>query len=136
MCGIAGVLQHDGAPVDIEALRRAGRSIAHRGPDDEGVRVLGPAGLAHRRPSFIDPSHAGHQPMSNEDKTVWLTYSGEIYNFRDLRRLLEARGHRFRSRTDSEVLVHGYEEWGVGLLERLNGIFAFAIWDQRRQQLL
>ena len=136
MCGLAGVLQHDGAPVDLEALHRAGRSIAHRGPDDAGFKVLGPAGLAHRRLSIIDLSDAGHQPMSNEDQTVWLAYNGEVYNFRELRRLLEARGHRFRSRTDSEVLVHGYEEWGVSLLERLNGIFAFAIWDESRRELL
>src|SRR5579871_1607043 len=136
MCGIAGALQHDGVQVDRDALQRAARSIAHRGPDDEGLRIDGPVGLAHRRLSIIDLSTAGRQPMSNEDGTVWLTYNGEIYNFRELRRLLEARGHRFASHTDSEVLVHGYEEWGLGLLERLNGIFAFAIWDGRRRELL
>ena len=136
MCGIAGELRHDGTPVDREALGRAARSIAHRGPDDEGIHVDGPVGLAHRRLSIIDLSASGHQPMSNEDGTIWLTYNGEIYNFRDLRRLLEARGHRFASHTDSEVLVHGYEEWGEKLLERLNGIFAFAIWDRRERRLL
>ena len=101
MCGIAGELRHDGAPVDREALGRAARSIAHRGPDDEGIHLDGPVGLAHRRLSIIDLSESGHQPMSNEDGTVWLTYNGEIYNFRELRRLLEARGHRFASHTDS-----------------------------------
>jgi asparagine synthase (glutamine-hydrolysing) len=136
VCGIAGELRHDGAPVDRDALGRAARSIAHRGPDDEGLYLDGPVGLAHRRLSIIDLSASGHQPMSNEDGTVWLTYNGEIYNFRELRRLLEARGHRFASRTDSEVLVHGYEEWGERLLDRLNGIFAFAIWDARRHRLL
>ena len=136
MCGIAGELRHDGAPVDREALHRAARSIAHRGPDDEGIHLDGPVGLAHRRLSIIDLSASGHQPMSNEDGTVWLTYNGEIYNYRELRRLLEARGHRFASHTDSEVLVHGYEEWGERLLERLNGIFAFAIWDSRARRLL
>jgi asparagine synthase (glutamine-hydrolysing) len=136
VCGIAGELRHDGATVDRAALQRAARSIAHRGPDDEGLYLDGPVGLAHRRLSIIDLSASGHQPMSNEDGTVWLTYNGEIYNFRELRRLLEARGHRFTSHTDSEVLVHGYEEWGEKLLERLNGIFAFAIWDGRRRRLL
>jgi asparagine synthase (glutamine-hydrolysing) len=136
VCGIAGELRHDGAPVDRAMLRRAARSIAHRGPDDEGLHLHGPVGLAHRRLSIIDLSESGHQPMSNEDGTIWLTYNGEIYNFRELRRLLEARGHRFVSHTDSEVLVHGYEEWGVKLLDRLNGIFAFAIWDSRERQLL
>jgi asparagine synthase (glutamine-hydrolysing) len=136
MCGIAGALRYDGGPVDREALSRAARSIAHRGPDDEGLYLDGPVGLAHRRLSIIDLSHAGHQPMTNEDHSVWLTYNGEIYNYRELRRLLEARGHQFRSHTDSEVLVHGYEEWGVRMLHRLNGIFALAIWDSREQQLL
>jgi asparagine synthase (glutamine-hydrolysing) len=136
VCGIAGELRHDGAPVGRGALARAARSIAHRGPDDEGLYLDGAVGLAHRRLSIIDLSASGHQPMSNEDGTVWLTYNGEIYNFRELRRLLEARGHRFISHTDSEVLVHGYEEWGVKLLDRLNGIFAFAIWDSRERRLL
>jgi asparagine synthase (glutamine-hydrolysing) len=136
VCGIAGALHHDGSPVDPEVLKRAARSIAHRGPDDEGLHIDGPLGLAHRRLSIIDLSTAGHQPMGNEDGTIWLTYNGEIYNFRELRRLLEARGHRFASHTDSEVIVHGYEEWDLGLLERLNGIFAFAVWDSRRRALL
>ena len=118
------------------ALQRAADAIAHRGPDDEGLHLDGPVGLAHRRLSIIDLTAAGHQPMSNEDGTVWLTYNGEIYNFAELRRLLQARGHRFVSQTDSEVLVHGYEEWGVGLLPRLNGIFAFAVWDAPRDELL
>ena len=130
------MLRHDGAPVGAEALRRAARSIAHRGPDDEGLRLDGPVGLVHRRLSIIDLTDSGHQPMSNEDGTIWLTFNGEIYNFRELRRLLEARGHRFASHSDSEVLVHGYEEWGVRLLERLNGIFAFAIWDGGERRLL
>jgi asparagine synthase (glutamine-hydrolysing) len=136
MCGIAGELRLDGGTVDRPALQRAARAISHRGPDDEGLHFDGPVGLAHRRLSIIDLSHAGHQPMGNEDGTVWLTYNGEIYNFAELRRLLEARGHRFASHTDSEVLVHGYEEWGDGLLARLNGIYAFAIWDARRGELL
>jgi asparagine synthase (glutamine-hydrolysing) len=135
MCGIVGVLDHVGAPVDRQALERACASIAHRGPDDEGIHIDGPVGLGHRRLSIIDVSTDGHQPMCNEDETVWLTYNGEIYNFRDLRRLLEACGHRFRSHTDSEVLIHGWEEWGESLVDRLNGIFAFAIWDSRTHEL-
>jgi len=135
MCGIAGALHHDGSPVSPTGLRAAAAAIAHRGPDDEGVHVDGPAGLAHRRLAIIDLTDAGRGPMSNEDGTVWLTYNGEIYNYRELQRLLIARGHIFRSRTDSEVLVHGWEEWGHGLLDRLNGIFAFAIWDARAQRL-
>jgi len=135
MCGIAGALHHDGSAVMPARLRAAATAIAHRGPDDEGFHIDGSAGLAHRRLSIIDLSEAGRGPMPNEDQTVWLTYNGEIYNYRELRRLLVARGHVFRSRTDSEVLVHGWEEWGHGLLERLNGIFAFAIWDAAKQRL-
>jgi asparagine synthase (glutamine-hydrolysing) len=136
VCGIVGALRRDGAPVDEQALRRAAASIAHRGPDDEGLIVDGPAGLAHRRLSIIDLSRAARGPMPNEDETVWLTYNGEIYNYRELRRLLTARGHRFRSQGDGEVLVHGWEEWGEGLLDRLNGIFAFGIWDAGSGELL
>jgi asparagine synthase (glutamine-hydrolysing) len=135
VCGIVGVLHARGAPVDPDALRRAAASIAHRGPDDEGLYVDGPAGLAHRRLSIIDLSTAARGPMANEDETVWLTYNGEIYNFRELRRLLEARGHAFRTQNDGEVLVHGWEEWGESLLERLNGIFAFGIWDSGAGEL-
>jgi asparagine synthase (glutamine-hydrolysing) len=97
--------------------------------------VDGPAGLAHRRLAIIDLSAAAHGPMPNEDETVWLTFNGEIYNFRELRRLLQARGHTFRSDNDGEVLLHGWEEWGDGLLERLNGIFAFGIWDSGAGEL-
>jgi asparagine synthase (glutamine-hydrolysing) len=135
MCGIAGVLNHDGSPVDRAGLEQASLSIRHRGPDDHGIYVDGPVGLAHRRLSIIDVSEAGRGPMTNEDQTVWLTYNGELYNFRELRRFLEARGHSFRSRTDSEVLVHGWEEWGEELVDRLNGMFAFAIWDGRDRTL-
>jgi asparagine synthase (glutamine-hydrolysing) len=135
MCGIAGALHLDGSPVQREALERAGSSIAHRGPDDQGIHLDGPLGLAHRRLAIIDLSPAGRGPMTNEDGSVWLTYNGEIYNFRELRRLLAARGHVFTSRCDGEVLLHGYEEWGRDLVERLNGIFAFAIWDARARRL-
>lgn len=135
MCGIAGALHLDGSPVQREALERAGTSLEHRGPDDQGIHVDGPLGLAHRRLAIIDLSPAGRGPMTNEDGSIWLTYNGEVYNFRELRRSLIARGHTFASHCDAEVLVHGYEEWGRGLIERLNGIFAFAIWDARRRRL-
>ncbi|MBA2506901.1 MAG: asparagine synthase (glutamine-hydrolyzing) [Thermoleophilaceae bacterium] len=135
MCGIAGVLRRDGTPADPVSLERAADAIAHRGPDDSGIHVDGPAGLAHRRLSIVDLSAAGHEPMPNENETVWLTYNGEIYNSPELRRELESAGHTFFSDCDAEVLVHGFEEWGEQMLGRLNGIFAFAIWDSRERTL-
>jgi asparagine synthase (glutamine-hydrolysing) len=136
MCGIAGLYYYDRQhPVQAEPIQRMMDTLRHRGPDDEG-HWLGPGvGLGFRRLSIIDLSSAGHQPMPNEDETVWLVFNGEIYNFRELRRELEMKGYRFRSATDSEVLVHGYEAWGDRVLERLHGMFAFAIWDQRRERL-
>ena len=135
MCGIAGVLRFDGRPPDLATLRRMTDAVAHRGPDGEGFSVCGPAGLGHRRLSIIDLSDAARQPLSNEDGSIQMTYNGEIYNFREVRAELEARGHIFASRTDSEVIVHAYEEWGTASLARFNGMFAFALWDGRRQQL-
>src|ERR1043165_4802033 len=136
MCGIAGIW----AGADEDLIRRMTETVAHRGPDDVGIRVFagpGPAvSLGHRGLSIIDLSPAGHQPMANEDETVWIVFNGEIYNFPELRKHLLSAGHRFRSRTDTEVLIHGYEEWGMAeMLPKLNGIFAFALWDKNRQQL-
>lgn len=136
MCGIAGVLQLDGGAPDGWVLDRMHLVMAHRGPDGIGRFLDGPVGLAHRRLSIIDLSDAAAQPMANEDGNVLLIYNGEIYNFPELRSELEDRGHVFASRTDSEVLIHGYEEWGDGVVERADGMFAFALWDRRRQQLL
>jgi asparagine synthase (glutamine-hydrolysing) len=110
--------------------------VAHRGPDGEGHYAFGPVGLGHRRLAIIDLSEAGHEPMANEDGSVILIFNGEIYNFQPLRAELEALGHRFSSQTDSEVLVHGYEEWGDDALMRLNGMFAFALFDRPRRRLL
>jgi len=110
-------------------------SFAHRGPDDEGILVAPPIGLGHRRLSIIDLSPAGHQPMCNEDGTVWLVFNGEIYDFKDLRKELLSRGHRLKSKTDSEVLIHLYEEEGIQCLNRLNGMFAFALWDGTNKRL-
>ena len=136
MCGISGFLNRDPAqPADRDLVVRMTEVIAHRGPDGSGLHVDGPVALGHRRLSIIDLSAAGAQPMTNEDGTVWITFNGEIYNFLDLRAELEARGHAFRSHCDTEVLVHGYEEWGEALPERLCGMFAFAIWDARRRRL-
>lgn len=137
MCGIAGLIWQDPArPGDAAAARAMARALAHRGPDGEGVEVVGPAALGHRRLAVIDVSPAGAQPMPNEDGTVWVVFNGEVYDFQAHRDRLEARGHRFRSRTDSEVLVHLYEEHGPDLVERLRGMFAFALWDARAGRLL
>jgi len=129
MCGICGTVGF----VDRALLERMTSIIAHRGPDDTGIYVSQAArvGLGNRRLSIIDLSQAGHMPMSNEDGRLWITYNGEIYNFRELRRELEGHGHRFRSNTDTEVLLHGYEQWGVHLLPKLNGMFAFGLLDLR-----
>jgi asparagine synthase (glutamine-hydrolysing) len=136
MCGICGKLAFDRAePVDGALIERMMDTLAHRGPDGRGKYVAGPVGLGHTRLAIIDLT-TGDQPMCNEDRTVWLVYNGEIYNFPELRAELIAKGHVFRSATDTEVIVHLYEEFGEQCLERLRGMFAFALWDARRQQLL
>lgn len=138
MCGIAGVFARDGADIDERLVRAMRDTMTHRGPDDEGLWAR-PNGndvvLGHRRLSIVDLSPAGRQPMANEDGTVVVTFNGEIYNHEDLRRQLERRGHRFRSHCDTEVLVHLYEEHGDRMVEHLVGMFAFAIWDERRERL-
>src|SRR3954468_16851219 len=133
MCGIFGSV---GAPLGVEAVGRALAVLRHRGPESNGVAHPEGATLAHTRLRIIDLSPAGAQPMANEDDTVWVTFNGEIYNFRELRRELEGHGHRFRSHTDTEVLVHGYEQWGDAVVDRLDGMFAFGIWDVRKRRLL
>lgn len=135
MCGIAGVLNLNGDPVAPGLLKRMADAVAHRGPDGEGQYAEGPVGLAHRRLAIIDLSESGSQPMCNETGDVILVYNGEIYNFQNLRVELEAQGHRFHSRTDAEVIVHGYEEWGAECVTRFNGMFAFAVWDRKRRRL-
>lgn len=135
MCGIAGIagLQQNGT--DREELRRMCNPIIHRGPDDEGFLVDGKVGLGVRRLSIIDVA-GGHQPIHNEDRTIWAVYNGEIYNFRELRSHLEARGHRFYTGTDSEVIVHLYEDHGSDCVTHLRGMFALAVYDRRRQSVL
>ncbi|HYE86608.1 MAG TPA: asparagine synthase (glutamine-hydrolyzing) [Vicinamibacterales bacterium] len=136
MCGIAGVYNASGEPVAVPLLRRMSSVIGHRGPDGVGDFTDGPVGLSHSRLAIIDLTPSGHQPIANETGSVVLTYNGEIYNFQNLRLELEARGHQFHSRTDSEVVVHAYEEWGVAALSRFNGMFAFALWDAPQRRLL
>lgn len=134
MCGIAGIIERDlAATVDRRALFSMMDALVHRGPDDSGVYVNGCTGLGHRRLSIIDLD-GGHQPMTNEDESLWIVFNGEIYNYRELREDLQA-DHVFRSNSDTEVILHLYEELGERCLELLNGMFAFAIWDARRQLL-
>jgi asparagine synthase (glutamine-hydrolysing) len=135
MCGIAGILSLNERPVLREELRSMCAAIAHRGPDDEGFYAADGVGLGIRRLSVIDLA-TGRQPVCNEDATVWVVFNGEIYNFQELRRDLKARGHRFSTASDTEVIVHLYEEHGARCVEHLRGMFAFAVWDQRRRRLL
>lgn len=143
MCGLCGMVVVDGAPLREETIRAMCSALSHRGPDGEGVWLrkgsggerAPQVGLGHRRLSVIDLSPAGAQPMTNEGETLWLVFNGEIYNFQELRQGLEARGHRFRSRTDSEVILHLYEEKGEDLLQDLRGMFAFGLWDDPKGRL-
>ncbi len=130
MCGVAGILHLDGAPASGAVLKAMTDLIAHRGPDGEGHYCDGPVGLGHRRLSIIDLSDAAAQPMATRDGRYVLTFNGEIYNFRELRAELRALGHVFRSSGDAEVLAAAYAEWGLAALTKLNGMFAFAIWDR------
>jgi len=136
MCGIAGIIKLDPQEkVDEARLRRMRDVLRHRGPDDEGLWIQGPVGLGHRRLAIVDVA-GGHQPMTNEDHTVWIVFNGEIYNHLALRRGLEEKGHRYRTQSDTETILHLYEEEGERCMERLQGMFAFAIWDRNRERLL
>ncbi len=144
MCGICGKISYRSSHIKEDLLLKMCRSFSYRGPDDEGIysfdqtgadsKKVG-VGLGHRRLSIIDLSQAGHQPMSNEDDSLWITYNGEIYNFRELRAELIAKGHRFRSKTDTEVILHLYEEQGTQCVHNLSGMFSFAVWDEKRSRL-
>ncbi|MEW6207225.1 MAG: asparagine synthase (glutamine-hydrolyzing) [Acidobacteriota bacterium] len=136
MCGIAGLYNLAGEPVRADEVRRMCDLIAHRGPDDSGLWVKGPIGLGHRRLSIIDLSPRGRNPMPNEDETLWLIFNGEIYNYKEIRAGLLERRHSFRSETDSEVIIHRYEEKGADCIGEFNGMFAFALWDATRRCLL
>ena len=136
MCGIAGQFNFERRePVDRETIVRMARSIAHRGPDDEGFFFAGPVGLGFRRLSIIDLA-GGHQPMSDAAETVWVIFNGEIYNYRELRAELQNKGHQFRTNSDTEVIIHGYKEWGTDAFNRLNGMFGLAIWDVTKKRLV
>jgi asparagine synthase (glutamine-hydrolysing) len=136
MCGIVGIVAAPGAPPPSEAVGRAmNAAITHRGPDDEGIFCDAQALIGMRRLSIIDLA-GGHQPVHNEDGTVQAVFNGEIYNFRELRAELEGRGHRFYTHSDTEVIVHGYEEWGDGCFARLDGMFGLALWDTRTRTLV
>ncbi len=136
MCGIAGQFNFQRRePVERETIVRMARSIAHRGPDDEGFFISGPVGLGFRRLSIIDLA-GGHQPMSDSEETVWIIFNGEIYNYKELRAELQGKGHQFRTNSDTEVIIHGYKEWGTDVFNHLNGMFGLAIWDVPNQRLV
>ena len=134
MCGITGCMTQDGAAVDEGLLRKMTDAIHHRGPDGDGYFVGGDIGLGHKRLSIIDLA-GGHQPMYSPGKEFVLSYNGEIYNFQSLRRELEGLGHQFSTNSDTEVLMTSYIEWGEACVERLRGMFAFAIWDGPKRKL-
>ncbi|RMD93778.1 MAG: asparagine synthase (glutamine-hydrolyzing), partial [Calditrichaeota bacterium] len=154
MCGIAGIYHQNLSPINPMILKRMTDILQHRGPDDSGYFLFNlktndaqtslaepthanefHIGLGHRRLSILDLSSHGHQPMHNEDKTIWITYNGEIYNYIELRAELVRAGHQFYSRTDSEVIIHAYEQWGIDCLNKFNGMWAFAILDTRQKKL-
>ncbi|HJY40131.1 MAG TPA: asparagine synthase B, partial [Steroidobacteraceae bacterium] len=135
MCGIYGIYQLDADAAPRELLARMGAATLHRGPDDEGVYADGRCALGMRRLSIID-LEGGHQPLSSADERIWLVCNGEIYNYRALRQALEPKGYRFKTQTDCEVLIALYQEYGDDFVRHLNGMFAFALWDVRRQRLL
>ena len=136
MCGIAGIVKLDPRETVEEArLKRMRDVLRHRGPDGEGLWIDGPIGLGHRRLAIVDVA-GGQQPMANEDETVWITYNGEIYNHAALRPGLEAKGHRYQTRSDTETILHLYEEEADDCVESLQGMFAFALWDRSRERLL
>jgi len=135
MCGIAGQFVIDGDQVDSDLLHRMSATLAHRGPDGDGIYISDRIGLAHRRLAIIDLSETGHQPMSNTEKTLWIVYNGEIYNYKELREDLKNLGYVFRSESDTEVILHAYAAWGPDCISRFNGMWAFALWDTSKGEL-
>jgi len=135
MCGITGIFNIDGRPVSTPLIKKMADSMSHRGPDGEGFWISSFIGFGHRRLAIIDLSPLGHQPMKNDDGTLVITYNGEVYNFPELRSELEKKGHVFRSKSDTEVVLKAYEEWGETCVQRFNGMFAFALWDGRENRL-
>ncbi|MCK4417010.1 MAG: asparagine synthase (glutamine-hydrolyzing) [Candidatus Latescibacteria bacterium] len=135
MCGICGIYNLDGRPVDKGLLQRMNNTLVHRGPDDEGYYLSSKVGLGHRRLSIIDLD-TGKQPMGNEDGSIQVVFNGEIYNFLELKKDLQGKGYHFRTGSDTETIIYGYEEWGEDFVRRIRGMFAIALWDARRQKLL
>ena len=131
MCGIAGLIRFDGAPVDEAEIVAMNALQRHRGPDSCGVHVAASIGLGPTRPAVMDPTPAGHQPMSYADGRYWVSYNGEVYNFLEIRETLEGLGHRFRGDSDTEVVIAAFAEWGPDCQFRFNGEWAFAVWDAR-----
>src|SRR3984885_7493319 len=136
MCGVAGLIHFDGQSVAPVNLRRMTDALAHRGPDGEGQWIEGNVGLGHRRLAIIDLSPAGRQPMLDSEQRFVLSYNGEIYNYRELRTQLESERYRFRTATDSEVVLNALAAWGTRALDRFNGMFALALWDRKERKLL
>ncbi|MDQ1639507.1 MAG: hypothetical protein QOF62_2846 [Pyrinomonadaceae bacterium] len=135
MCGISGIIRWQGPPVDRREIERMTRAVEHRGPDGEGICVREGVALGHRRLAIIDPK-GGHQPMSNQDESVWITYNGELYNYIELRDELIQKGHEFLTNSDTEVVVHAYDEWGPGCLAKFRGMFAFGLADFKNRKVL
>jgi len=133
MCGICGIHDPEGN-IDQDLIKRMSEVLTHRGPDDEGYHFEDRIGLGFKRLSIIDLD-TGNQPMANEDESIWIVHNGEIYNFHSLRKQLEEKGHEFKTRSDTEVIIHGYEEWGEEVVHKLNGMFAFALWDAKNEKL-
>jgi asparagine synthase (glutamine-hydrolysing) len=136
MCGICGQYNYkDSTPVVKETIEKMTKTMVHRGPDDEGFYISGPIAFGFRRLSIID-IQGGHQPMSDREKSVWVVFNGEIYNFPELKKELENLGHVFCSKSDTEVIIHGYKQWGEDVFNHLNGMFGLAIWDDRKKKLI
>ena len=135
MCGICGKINFSSEPVESSIINNMCSALSHRGPNDRGIYTNNEMGLGHVRLSIIDLSPAGHQPMSNENKQIWIVFNGEIYNYKDLKAELEMKGHKFNSNTDTEVIIHLYEEYGRDCVTKLNGMFAFAIWDESKKEM-
>jgi asparagine synthase (glutamine-hydrolysing) len=134
MCGIVGIVRNDGKPVDEELLARMNQAIRHRGPDEDGFYVNGSVGMAMRRLAIIDLK-SGQQPIHNHDRSAWIIFNGEIYNYLELREKLEKLGHTFYTNSDTEAIVHAYDQFGTDCPKHLRGMFAFAIWNERTQEL-
>src|SRR5215467_4096166 len=134
MCGIVGIVRNDGEPVDEQLLARMNNAIRHRGPDEDGFYVNGSTGLAMRRLAIIDLK-SGQQPIHNQDRSSWIVFNGEIYNYLELREKLEKLGHKFYTNSDTEAIVHAYDQYGADCPKHLRGMFALAIWDERNKSL-